>query len=46
MQDGWVYAEGLTDYEVMEGEQLLLAGHDQEGQLGIALQLSNRPFQN
>jgi hypothetical protein len=46
MEDGWVYAEGLTDFEVMEGEQLLLAGHDQDGQLGIALQLSSRPFQN
>ncbi len=36
MQLGWVYAEGLTDYEVMNGEQLLLAGHDDDGQLRIA----------
>jgi hypothetical protein len=46
MQHGWVYAEGLTDYEVMDGEKLLLAGHDDQGQLGIALQLSDVPFQN
>lgn len=46
MPDGWVYAEGLTDFEVMEGEKLLLAGHDDQGQLGIALQLSSEPFKN
>lgn len=44
MQDGWVYAEGLTDYEIMEGGELLLAGHDDDGQLAIALQLSFHPF--
>jgi hypothetical protein len=44
LQDGWVYAEGLTDYEVMDGGELLLAGHDDDGQLAIALQLSANPF--
>lgn len=41
---GWVYAEGLTDWEVTESGQLLLAGHDYEGKLAVALQLAHKPF--
>ncbi len=41
---GWVYAEGLTDWEVDEKGRLLLAGHDQDGKLAVALQLSVEPF--
>ncbi|WP_143416091.1 YojF family protein [Geobacillus sp. E263] len=41
---GWVYAEGLTDWELTEKGQLLLAGHDYEGKLAVALQLSHEPF--
>jgi hypothetical protein len=41
---GWVYAEGLTDFEVSERDELLLAGHDAEGNLTVALQLSAQPF--
>jgi hypothetical protein len=41
---GWVYAEGLTDYEISVRDELLLAGHDAEGNLTIALQLSTQPF--
>jgi hypothetical protein len=41
---GWVYGDGLTDFEVNERDELLLAGHDGEGQLTIALQLSVTPF--
>jgi len=41
---GWVYAEGLTDFEILTGAQLLLAGHDQEGRLAVALELSLSPF--
>lgn len=41
---GWVYAEGLTDWEVTDKGQLLLAGHDYEGKLAVALQLSDAPF--
>lgn len=45
LEGGWVYAEGLTDWETREkGDQLLMAGHDQEGQLHIALELSFHPF--
>ncbi len=42
---GWVYAEGLTDFEKTPEGQLLLAGHDQEGRLAVALELSLNPFQ-
>lgn len=41
---GWVYADGLTDYEVNERGELLLAGLDCDGQLTVALQLSSSPF--
>ncbi|RNB84684.1 DUF1806 family protein [Brevibacillus fluminis] len=41
---GWVYAEGLTDWEAGEQTQLLLAGHDHEGRLSVAFQLSATPF--
>ncbi|MBX6353766.1 MAG: YojF family protein [Thermoflavifilum sp.] len=43
-EDGWVYAEGLTDYEIDKEGRLLLAGHDPEGRLAIALELSATPF--
>lgn len=41
---GWLYAEGLTDWELYEGKQLLLAGHDPDGRLMVALQISETPF--
>lgn len=41
---GWIYAEGLTDVEMYRGEDLLLAGHDLEGRLMVALQISEQPF--
>lgn len=44
LDGGWVYAEGLTDFEVTERDELLLAGHDPEGNLTVALQLSASPF--
>lgn len=44
MEHGWVYAEGLTDWEPVEEGRLLLAGHDEEGRLAVALQLSPTPF--
>lgn len=43
MEEGWVYAEGLTDWEI-DDDRLLLAGHDADGKLAVALQLSDRPF--
>lgn len=44
MNEGWIYAEGLTDFEVDEQGRLLMAGHDGEGRLAIALELSFSPF--
>lgn len=44
LEQGWVYAEGLTDWEVDADGRLLLAGHDKEGRLGVALELSLTPF--
>lgn len=44
MRHGWVYVEGLTHCEETEDERLLLAGHDSEGKLVVALQLSPLPF--
>lgn len=41
---GWIYAEGLTDWEVDDENRLLLAGHDSEGRIAISLQLSMTPF--
>jgi hypothetical protein len=43
-EDGWVYAEGLTDWEVDGEGRLLLAGHDAEGRLTVACELSTRPW--
>lgn len=44
MEQGWVYGEGLTDWEINDQNQLLIAGHNQEGKLAIAFQLSKDPF--
>jgi len=41
---GWVYAEGLTHYEIDEQGRLLMAGYDAEGRLAVALELSHQPF--
>lgn len=44
LEQGWVYAEGLTDWEIDAAGRLLLAGHDGEGRLAVALELSREPF--
>lgn len=41
---GWVYAQGITHYEVDEFGRLLLAGLDHEGKLSVALHISETPF--
>nr|WP_100332530.1 YojF family protein [Bacillus xiapuensis] len=41
---GWVYAEGLTHFGFDEKGRLLLAGHDFDGKLAVALQLGEKPF--
>ncbi|WP_028403396.1 YojF family protein [Ectobacillus panaciterrae] len=44
MNGGWVYAEGVTHFEKDEKGRLLLAGHNDKGQLAVAFQLSKTPF--
>lgn len=44
MEEGWIYAEGLTDWEVDDQGRLLMAGNDPEGRLAVALELSETPF--
>ncbi|MEB3101927.1 YojF family protein [Ferviditalea candida] len=41
---GWVYAEGLTHWETDSEGRLLTAGHDGDGKLAVALELSRTPF--
>lgn len=41
---GWVYAEGLTHVDEKETERLIMAGHDNQGKLIVALQLSREKF--
>ncbi|MDA7027789.1 YojF family protein [Bacillus sp. CLL-7-23] len=43
-EDGWIYAEGLTDYTIDHEGRLLLAGHLPEGKLAISFQISKEPF--
>jgi hypothetical protein len=42
--NGWVYSEGLTHWEENEPDRLIMAGHDTQGKLVVALQLSRTPF--
>jgi hypothetical protein len=44
IEHGWIFAEGLTDWELDGEGRLLLAGHDPEGRLAVALELSPTPF--
>ncbi|MFC4387064.1 YojF family protein [Gracilibacillus marinus] len=41
---GWIYAEGVNKYEIDEHGNLLMAGHDHEGRLMVALQIGEKPF--
>ncbi|WP_163536482.1 YojF family protein [Gracilibacillus sp. YIM 98692] len=42
---GWIYAEGVNQFELNQEGRLLMAGHDREGRLMVALQISEKPFQ-
>lgn len=46
MELGWIYAEGVTDWEIDEHGRLLLAGHDDQGRLMVSLEISEKPFRN
>lgn len=43
-EQGWIYAEGLTHVDEEEQDRLILAGHDNQGKLVVALQLSREMF--
>jgi len=45
LEIGWIYAEGITHYEVDSQGRLLMAGHDHQGKLAVALQISESPFE-
>ena len=47
LPSGWIYAQGVTHYELDEHGRLLMAGHDGEGEScrGITLEISkHRPL--
>ena len=44
-QIGWIYAEGITHFEVDSDGRLLLAGHDYQGKLAVCLEISLKPFE-
>ncbi|WP_335871409.1 YojF family protein [Bacillus sp. 2205SS5-2] len=44
LEIGWIYAEGLTHFEIDEQNRLLMAGHGHDGKLAVALQISATPF--
>lgn len=45
MDLGWIYAEGITHWELDTKNRLLMAGHDKDGKLAVALQISETPFE-
>jgi bacillithiol biosynthesis deacetylase BshB2 len=44
IDEGWVYAEGLTDWEVDAEGRVLMAGHDAQGRVTVVCELGERPF--
>ncbi|MFJ7954085.1 YojF family protein [Lysinibacillus sp. NPDC096418] len=44
MEHGWVYAQGITHYELDDKGRLLMAGLDYSGKLAVALEISDTPF--
>lgn len=44
LPNGWVYAQGITHYELDKHGRLLMAGLDGEGKMAVALHISETPF--
>ncbi len=44
MEIGWVYAEGLTHFELDKENRLILLGIDYDGKLAVTLEISDKPF--
>lgn len=43
-EDGWIYAEGLTDWEQDDQGRILMAGYEGEGRVTVVCELSPTPF--
>lgn len=44
MAHGWIYAQGITHFELDEQGRLLMAGLDYTGKLAVALEISETLF--
>lgn len=44
IEGGWIYAEGLTDWEEDAEGRVLMAGYDGEGRVTVLCELSAEPF--
>lgn len=44
LDNGWIYVQGLTHFEITENGEFLMAGHNFNGQLAAALEISRQPF--
>ena len=44
MEHGWIYAQGITHFELDDQGRLLMAGLDFTGKLAVALEISETPF--
>ena len=44
LEYGWVYAQGITHFELDKEGRLLMAGLDYSGKLAVALEISETPF--
>lgn len=44
VNNGWVYVQGLTHFEVNGNNEFLIAGFNYEGQLAATLEISTQPF--
>lgn len=44
LPSGWIYAQGITHYELDEHGRLLMAGLGPDGKLAVSLEISETPF--
>ena len=45
LDNGWIYVQGLTHFEIDAQGRFLMAGLNYQGQLAAALQISETPFE-
>ncbi len=44
MENGWIYGQGLTHFEMDDEGRLIMAGLDHQGRLAVAFEISRTPF--